>query len=36
MELVKKLGIKMTSDTRKMGKCPEFCEGRCGILYRDT
>lgn len=34
MELIKKLGIKMASDTRKMGKCPEYCEAYCGIAYR--
>lgn len=34
MELIKKLEIKMSSDTRKMGKCPEYCESHCGIMYR--
>lgn len=34
MELIKKLCIKMSSDTRRMGKCPEFAEGVCGIMYR--
>lgn len=34
MELIKKLGIKMSSDTRKMSHCPEYTECHCGVLYR--
>ena len=34
MEVIKKLKISMTSDTRKMSNCPRTSEGVCGIMYR--
>lgn len=34
MELIKKLSIKISSDTRKMSKCPDYLESICGIFYR--
>lgn len=36
MELIKKLEIKMASDTRKMGHCPESYDYVCGIGYRQS
>lgn len=36
MELLKKLEIKMASDTRKMSGCPKYTQDNCGIMYRGS